>query len=103
MSANLFTARPTHTDLPVMRSLPNGRMVLDTGRVHVGALYTPPARDIGSEAERIQTALLKTRFEGDMRPDSKCRLRGLPAPIRLDSSLRGRIERLWNYIVRRFS
>jgi hypothetical protein len=42
-------------------------------------------------------------FEGSMKPDPRSRLRGPPAPIPLDSSLRGRIERLWAFILRRFS
>lgn len=39
-----------------------GRDVVHTGRVAIGAAYVAPApRDIGKEAERLQTALLDQR------------------------------------------
>lgn len=39
-----------------------GRDVVHTGRVAIGAAYVAPApREIGKEAERLQTALLDQR------------------------------------------
>lgn len=44
--------------------LPSGRHVLDTGKVRIGLLAKPPVRDMGSQAELIQAALLNTHVKG---------------------------------------
>lgn len=44
--------------------LPSGRHVLDTGRVQIGILAKPPVRDMGSQAELIQAALLNPHVKG---------------------------------------
>lgn len=44
--------------------LPSGRHVLDTGKVRIGLLAKPPVRDMGSQAELIQAALLNPHVKG---------------------------------------
>jgi hypothetical protein len=44
--------------------LPSGRHVLDTGKVRIGILAKPPVRDMGSQAELIQAALLNKHVKG---------------------------------------
>lgn len=44
--------------------LPSGRHVLDTGKVRIGLLAKPTVRDIGSQAELIQAALLNPHVKG---------------------------------------
>jgi len=44
--------------------LPSGRHVLDTGKVRIGILAKPPVRDMGSQAELIQAALLNPHVKG---------------------------------------
>jgi hypothetical protein len=44
--------------------LPSGRHVLDTGKVRIGLLAKPPVRDMGSQAELIQAALLNKHVRG---------------------------------------
>ena len=44
--------------------LPSGRHVLDTGKVRIGILAKPPVRDMGSQAELIQAALLNPHVRG---------------------------------------
>ena len=46
---------------PVMRRLPSGRLVLDTGRVKIGLRAAAPLRDQGSQADAVQCALLGRR------------------------------------------
>lgn len=97
-------------------TLPSGRRVLDTGRVKIGLLATTAPRDIGSQAERVQTALLSPTYcatRGHMadREDARTQhVRGLhdsamrslkplrrpsvlPNVIDLDHSLLARLER----------
>jgi hypothetical protein len=47
----------------ILRHVPvAGRHCVDTGRVVIGRCHVPPApRDMGKEAERLQTALLDAR------------------------------------------
>lgn len=44
--------------------LPSGRHVLDTGKVRIGIRAPAPVRDIGSQAELIQAALLNKHVKG---------------------------------------
>ena len=44
--------------------LPSGRHVLNTGKVQIGILAKPPVRDMGSQAELIQAALLNPHVKG---------------------------------------
>lgn len=44
--------------------LPSGRHVLDTGKVRIGLLAKPHVRDMGSQAELIQAALLNPHVKG---------------------------------------
>ena len=44
--------------------LPSGRHVLDTGKVRIGILAKPPVRDMGTQAELIQAALLNPHVKG---------------------------------------
>ena len=45
-------------------TLPSGRQVLNTGKVQIGILAKPPVRDMGSQAELIQAALLNPHVKG---------------------------------------
>lgn len=40
-------------------NLESGRVVYDTGKVLIGRMARPAPPEIGSEAERVQTALLQ--------------------------------------------
>lgn len=44
--------------------LPSGREVLDTGKVRIGIRAQSPVRDMGSQAELIQAALLNPHVKG---------------------------------------
>lgn len=43
----------------------NGRQCFSTGKVLIGLLYQQPVRDIGTEAERVQSALLNHQRRED--------------------------------------
>lgn len=55
--------------------LPSGRHVLDTGKVRIGILAKPPVRDMGSQAELIQAALLNRPTHKGW-PDTRSHVRG---------------------------
>lgn len=55
--------------------LPSGRHVLDTGKVSIGILAKPPVRDMGSQAELIQAALLDRPTHKGW-PDTRSHIKG---------------------------
>lgn len=55
--------------------LPSGRHVLNTGKVQIGILAKPPVRDMGSQAELIQAALLNRPTHKGW-PDTRSHVKG---------------------------
>lgn len=61
--------RALQTCEPGLVRLASGREVWWTGRVAIGLRHAAPPRDIGTEAERVQTLLLSGRW-GDCQKQS---------------------------------
>jgi hypothetical protein len=94
--------------------LPSGREALDTGKVRIGIRAPAPQRDMGTQAELIQSALLNPHVKGAAGAMDLRRLADAPTlraramyddahtpVVYLDNSIRARLMRAFDRLLMR--